>query len=144
MENLIIAAIAGVLILLASAVSVEFGLSVAICEIIAGVVAGNFLGLHTTPWIDFLAGFASIFLTVLAGTEVDAGLLREKSRGSLLLRGLSFAAPFLTCMAFTHWVPRSLRPMSGIGRRGGQLQSSSGAGYADYKKRTWAFIPFLR
>jgi Kef-type K+ transport system membrane component KefB len=104
MENLIVAAIAGALILLASMVSVEFGLSVAITEIIAGVIAGNFLGLHTTPWMDFLAGFASIVLTFLAGTEVDPGLLREKWRESLLLGGLSFLVPFLACMAFAYWV----------------------------------------
>lgn len=103
MENLVIAALAGALILLASIVSVEFGLSVAITEIIAGVVAGNFLGLHTTPWIDFLAGFASIVLTFLAGTEVDPSLLREKWKESLLLGGLSFLVPFLACMAFAYW-----------------------------------------
>jgi Kef-type K+ transport system membrane component KefB len=104
MENLLIAALAGALILLASMVSVELGLSVAIIEILAGVIAGNFLGLHTTPWIDFLASFASIVLTFLAGTEVDPGLLKEKWKESLLLGGLSFLAPFLVCMAFALWV----------------------------------------
>ena len=104
MENLVIAAIAGGLILLASMVSVELGLSVAITEIIAGVIAGNFLGLHTTPWIDFLAVFAGIVLTFLAGTEVDPDLLREKWKESLLLGGFSFLVPFLVCMAFAYWV----------------------------------------
>ena len=104
MENLIIAAIAGTLILFASIISAEMGLSVAIVEILAGVIAGNFLGLHTTPWIDFLAGFAGIVLTFLAGTEVDADLLREKWKESLLIGGLSFLAPFLVCMAFAAWV----------------------------------------
>jgi Kef-type K+ transport system membrane component KefB len=104
MENLLIAAIAGVLILLASMVSVELGLSVAITEIVAGIIAGNFLGLHTTPWIDFLAGFAGIVLTFLAGTEVDPVLLREKWKESLLVGGLSFLSPFLICMAFAYWV----------------------------------------
>jgi Kef-type K+ transport system membrane component KefB len=103
MDNLIIAALAGALILLASMVSVELGLSVAITEIVAGVIAGNFLGLHTTPWIDFLAGFASIVLTFLAGTEVDPSLLREKWKESLFMGGLSFLVPFLTCMAFAYW-----------------------------------------
>jgi Kef-type K+ transport system membrane component KefB len=103
MENLVIAAIAGALILVASMISVEFGLSVAITEIVAGVIAGNFLGLHSTPWIDFLAGFASIVLTFLAGTEVDPGLLREKWKESLLMGGLSFLVPFLSCMAFAYW-----------------------------------------
>lgn len=104
MENLLIAAIAGALILFASMISVELGISVAITEMLAGVIAGNFLGLHTTPWIDFLAGFASIVLTFLAGTEVDPDLLREKWKESLLIGGLSFLFPFFFCMAFALWV----------------------------------------
>ena len=100
MEKLIIASIAGVLILVASMVSVELGLSVAITEIVAGVIAGNFLGLRTTPWIDFLAGFASIVLTFLAGAEVDPDLLSEKWKESTLIGGVSFLVPFLVCMAF--------------------------------------------
>jgi len=102
-ENLVIATLAGVLILLASMASVELGLSVAIIEIVLGVVGGNFLGLHTTSWIDFLAGFASIVLTFLAGAEVDPDLLREKWRESLLIGGMSFLAPFLGVMAFAYW-----------------------------------------
>ncbi|NPV87088.1 MAG: cation:proton antiporter [Anaerolineae bacterium] len=100
MENLIIAAIAAALILLASMVSVEWGISVAITEILAGVIAGNFLGLHTTPWMDFLAGFAGIVLTFLAGTEVDPDLLRQKWKESFLIGGVSFLVPFVACMAF--------------------------------------------
>jgi Kef-type K+ transport system membrane component KefB len=107
MSNLLIAAIASALVLIASMISVEVGLSVAITEILAGILAGNFLGLHTTPWIDFLAGFASIVLTFLAGSEVDPDLLREKWKESLLIGGLSFLVPFLATMAFAyvilHW-----------------------------------------
>ena len=106
MDNLLIATIAGALILIASMVSVEFGLSVAITEIIAGVLAGNLLGLHTTPWMDFLASFASIALTFLAGSEVDPDLLKEKWKESLLIGGLSFLIPFLGAMAFAYWVLR--------------------------------------
>jgi len=83
--------------------SVELGLSVAIVEILLGVIGGNFLGLHTTPWIDFLAAFASIVLTFLAGAEVDPDLLREKWRESLLIGGMSFLVPFLAAGAFAYW-----------------------------------------
>src|SRR3990172_7328817 len=103
MENLLIATLAAALILLASMISVEMGLSVAIVEILLGVVGGNLLGLHTTPWMDFLAGFASIVLTFLAGAEVDPDLLREKWRESLLIGGVSFLAPFLAAWAFAYW-----------------------------------------
>jgi Kef-type K+ transport system membrane component KefB len=101
-DNLYIASVAGVLILLASIVSVELGLSVAIIEIVLGVISGN-LGLHTTPWIDFLAGFASIVLTFLAGAEVDPDLLRSRWKESTLIGGLSFLAPFVGAMAFAYW-----------------------------------------
>lgn len=59
------------LALVASLISVWLGISVAMVEILAGVIGGNFLGLHTTQWIDYLAGFGSILLTFLAGAEVD-------------------------------------------------------------------------
>ena len=49
MDNLLIATILGLLILIASMVSVELGISVAIIEIALGVVAGNFLGVTSTP-----------------------------------------------------------------------------------------------
>jgi Kef-type K+ transport system membrane component KefB len=103
MNNLLIASIAGGLILLASMVSVEFGISVSIIEILMGVIGGNVLGLQTTPWIDFLASFASIVLTFLAGSEVDPGLLREKWKESFLIGGLSFVFPFLGAMAVAYW-----------------------------------------
>jgi Kef-type K+ transport system membrane component KefB len=102
-DNLLVATLAGALILLASMASVELGLSVAIVEILLGVIGGNLLGLHTTPWMDFLAAFASIVLTFLAGAEVDPDLLREKWRESLLLGGASFVAPFLAAWAFAYW-----------------------------------------
>lgn len=97
------ALLAGVLILVASMLSVECGLSVALIEITMGIVGGNFLGLHTTPWIDFLASFASIVLTFLAGAEVDTDLMREKAKESLLMGGLSFVLPFLGAMVFAYW-----------------------------------------
>jgi len=94
MENLLIAVISGLLVLLASVASVELGVSVALIEISLGVVAGNFLGLTSPPWMDFLASFGSILLTFLAGAEVDPRVMREKFKESLLIVGLSFAAPF--------------------------------------------------
>src|SRR6266542_2182550 len=57
MESLWIAMIAAILILLASVVSIEAGISVALIEITMGVIAGNVLGLTSPPWMDFLAPF---------------------------------------------------------------------------------------
>jgi Kef-type K+ transport system membrane component KefB len=95
MDPLLVATIFGSLILLASMLSVELGISVAIIEIALGVAAANALGVTTTPWIDFLGSFGSVVLTFLAGAEVDPRILREKAQASLLLGGLSFALPFV-------------------------------------------------
>ncbi len=100
MESLLIAVIAGVLILLASLASVELGVSVALIEISLGVIAGNVLGLTSPPWMDFLASFGSILLTFLAGAEVDPRIMREKLTESLLIGGVSFVAPFVGAWAF--------------------------------------------
>lgn len=104
MENTWTAMIMGLLILLASMASVELGISVALIEIGMGVIAGNFLGLHSTSWIDFLAGFASIVLTFLAGAEVDPDLMREKFKESALIGGVSFLLPLLGTWAFCYLV----------------------------------------
>ncbi len=75
--------------LLASLISVRIGISVALVEIFLGVIGGNYLGFHTTAWIDFLA--------------IPAKHLKP----SLALGSISFLLPFLGAMAFTlfvaHW-----------------------------------------
>jgi Kef-type K+ transport system membrane component KefB len=103
-DNLLIAMIFGLLILVASMVSVELGISVAIIEIALGVVASNFLDVTTTPWIDFIAAVAGIVLTFLAGAEVDPRLLRERAKESLLVGLLSFLLPFVGAGLFAHYV----------------------------------------
>lgn len=104
MDHLWVAMFAGLLVMLASMASVELGVSVALIEISLGVVAGNFLGLASPPWMDFLASFASIVLTFLAGAEVDPQVMREKLKESLLIGGLSFAGPFFAVWLFCAWV----------------------------------------
>jgi Kef-type K+ transport system membrane component KefB len=111
MDPLAVAALLVLMAFLASVISVEAALSVAIIEILAGVAAGNVFGIHGAPWFDFLAQFGGILLTLLAGTEVDPGLLRRKLGPSLLLGGGSFLAPFLAAAAFAafvlHWTPKA-------------------------------------
>src|SRR5438128_4153655 len=104
MDSIATATILAALVLLASMASVELGVSVAIIEIALGVFAGNVLGITCTPWIDFLAPFAGILLTFLAGAEVDPQLLRARFRESVLLGGLSFAVPFAAAGLFAYFV----------------------------------------
>src|SRR5260370_19113156 len=90
-----IAAIWTAFALSASFISIWAGISVALVEILVGVVAGNFLGVHaTTDWINFLALFGSGVLTFLAGAEIDPRSLKANLRASGLIGILSFGVPF--------------------------------------------------
>lgn len=92
------------LALLASLISIRLGISVALIEILIGVLAGNFLGIHTAPWIDFLATFGSGLLTFLAGAEIDPVSLRKHLRPALAIGFVSFLLPFFGALAFARWV----------------------------------------
>jgi Kef-type K+ transport system membrane component KefB len=104
MTDLATATMLAALILVASIVSVEFGISVAIIEIGLGVVGANLFALRPTPWIDFIGSFAGIVLTFLAGAEVDPTLLRREWKPALLIGGLSFLLPFVGVGLFARYV----------------------------------------
>jgi Kef-type K+ transport system membrane component KefB len=90
---------------LASLISIWTGISVALIEILVGVIAGNFLGVHaTTEWINFLALLGSGVLTFLAGTEIDPRSLKANLRVSGLIGLLSFGAPFIVVWLFAQFV----------------------------------------
>src|SRR5437870_7686981 len=100
-----IAAIWMALALSASLISIWTGISVALVEILVGVIAGNFLGIHaTTDWINFLAMLGSGVLTFLAGTEIDPRSLKANLRASALIGVISFAAPFGIVWLFAQFV----------------------------------------
>ncbi len=92
------------LALAASLISIRIGVSVALVEIVVGMLAGNFLHLQTTVWIDFLAGFGSILLTFLAGAEIEPAAFRKHLRASLVMGGVSFLAPFILAMVVAYYV----------------------------------------
>jgi Kef-type K+ transport system membrane component KefB len=92
------------LILIASMLSRELGVSIAIIEIVLGVLGGNLLDLEPTTWMVFLAGFGGVVLTFLAGVEVDVDVLRSKFRESLLIGGFSFVLPFIGAWLFADLV----------------------------------------
>jgi Kef-type K+ transport system membrane component KefB len=88
----------------ASVLSIRTGISVALFEIAMGVVAGNFVGFHTTEWVNFLATFGAGLLTFLAGAEIDPASLRTHLRAALVIGCVSFLVPFLAAWAFAYWV----------------------------------------
>jgi Kef-type K+ transport system membrane component KefB len=96
MSSVALAAILAGAVLLASMVSVEVGISVALVELALGVALGNVFDLDpNASWLAFIAGFASVVLTFLAGAEVDPDDFRERFRASVAIGFVSFAGPFV-------------------------------------------------
>ena len=96
MEPIQLAAILASAIVIASMLSVELGISVALFELGLGVVAGNLFNLDpNSQWLVFIASFASIVLTFLAGAEVDPSDFRERFAASVGIGVASFAGPFV-------------------------------------------------
>jgi Kef-type K+ transport system membrane component KefB len=75
--------------------SVELGIAVALFELGLGVVVGNVFDLHSQDWLDFIASFASIVLTFLAGLEVEPAYFRERFAASMSIGVVSFLGPFV-------------------------------------------------
>ena len=89
-----LAAVLGVVILVTSMVSVEAGVTVALLELTLGVAVGNIFHLQSQDWLDFIASFASIVLTFLAGMEVDPTYMRRRLTASVGIGIVSFIGPF--------------------------------------------------
>ena len=129
------------LALIASLVSIRTGVSVALIEILVGVVAGNLavgleggtlhIGivgasasaghlhqiLQSTEWTNFLALLGSGVLTFLAGAEIDPISLKANWRVSMLIGVLSFAIPFTViwlCAQFVFGWPLHQAQIAGI------------------------------
>jgi Kef-type K+ transport system membrane component KefB len=116
------------LALIGSLISIRTGISVALIEILVGVVAGNLaVGLEggtlhisiagagtsagqlrhvlqSTEWTNFLALLGSGVLTFLAGAEIDPISLKANWRASVLIGVLSFAIPFAVVWVFAQFV----------------------------------------
>jgi Kef-type K+ transport system membrane component KefB len=110
-EPIQLAAVLAAVVLLASMASVELGVTVALIELTLGVVAGNVFDLQSQEWLDFIAAFASIVLTFLAGMEVDTDYMRDRAKATVALGVSSFAGPFLVatlvCYVALDWSGRA-------------------------------------
>jgi Kef-type K+ transport system membrane component KefB len=103
MSNLALATLLVGAALLSSMVSIELGISVALVELGLGVVIGNVFEVVTPDWLVFLAGFAGVLLTFLAGAEVDVEQFKREWRSSTAIGAVSFVAPFVAATAFAYW-----------------------------------------
>jgi Kef-type K+ transport system membrane component KefB len=92
-SSLALAAVLAATILLASTISVEVGLSVALIELLGGIVVGNAFHVDVPSWLAFIGSFAGIVLTFQAGAEVDVPQFRREWKASLSIGLVSFFAP---------------------------------------------------
>ena len=106
------------LALVATLLSIWFGIATALSEIVVGTVAQLVIGalVGTTlgsdlPWIKFLSGTGAIVLTFLAGAELDPVVFRAKLKEASAIGFISFLSPFLGCTAaayyLLHWSVRA-------------------------------------
>src|SRR5579871_3944585 len=111
MSDIAIAALLAGVIVLASTISVEVGISVALIELALGVIVGNAFSISVPSWLSFIGSFAGIVLTFLAGAEVDVPQFRREWRASTSIGLASFFAPFavagLVCYYALDWTRRA-------------------------------------
>ncbi|MGZ8694562.1 MAG: cation:proton antiporter [Gaiellaceae bacterium] len=111
MDPVQLAAVLAVAVLLASMVSVELGITVALLELSFGVALGNVFDISSQQWLDFIASFGSIVLTFLAGMEVDPAYMRRRLEASVGIGVASFAGPFvvtsLACYFLLGWTVKA-------------------------------------
>jgi len=103
-EPIQLAAVLAAVVVVASIVSVELGVTVALIELTLGVVVGNVFDLGSAEWLDFVATFASIVLTFLAGMEVDPAYMRRRLPASLGIGFSSFAGPFVVASLVSYFL----------------------------------------
>ena len=99
-----LAAVLAAVVLVASMLSVELGITVALLELTLGVAAGNIFHLQSAEWLDFIAKFASIVLTFLAGMEVDPTYMRDRARATVGIGVASFAGPFVVAWLVSYFL----------------------------------------
>lgn len=99
MESIVTGLILALSIILAGNISVKLKLSVAVVELAIGILAANFLGIGSTPWLDYIAKFVDIILVFLLGTEIDTGSIKDRFEASGMMGLLAFIVPFLLISA---------------------------------------------
>lgn len=100
------------LALVASVIAHRYRLPTALIEILVGMVAGSLLasvgsyGAFSVqePWVKALAGIGAIFLTFLAGAELDPDVFRLKWKEAAAIGVASFLLPAIGCWAAAHFL----------------------------------------
>ena len=94
--------ILGILILLASVISIKTNISITLVEITIGVIIGNLGFFNIESWMIYIASFGGILLTFLAGVEID--LMNNNLKESFTIGFLSFLIPFIVVFLITYFI----------------------------------------
>lgn len=101
------------LAILADLISIRLKISVALLEIVVGILAAFFIGMYWPSfgsignqegWIVFLASTGAVLLTFLAGAELDPTVLASNWKEVLLIGLVGFFAPFFGCAAIAYYL----------------------------------------
>lgn len=109
--------VAAVLII-AGVLTLEFGISSAITELVAGMLLALFVDVGRMGWLQFLAHFGMLGLMFMAGFEVDVAVIRRSWRASLGVGLRSFVCPFGGVVAVSRLafdLPLQVAALIGIG-----------------------------
>lgn len=91
-------------LVVAGVLALEFGISSALTEILAGVLLAVFLDVSALGWLGFLSHFGMLGLMFMAGFEMDPQIFARHWRSALGIGLASFAVPFLGVYAWCRWV----------------------------------------
>ncbi|MDR2830800.1 MAG: cation:proton antiporter [Methanobrevibacter sp.] len=94
----------GVLILISSLISIRLSITVALIEVVFGVISGNLGFLTPQPWMLYIATFGGVLITFLTGLEIDLDFMRNEFRKIFLIGFLSFIIPFVIVSIFSYFI----------------------------------------
>lgn len=102
------------LAVLSAVIAYHLKVSIALVEICIGIIAGtiankyfgtNSLG-NNLEWLKFLASSGAVFLTFLAGAELDPKVIKIKLKEVIIVGLIGFIAPFSGCSAVAYFLLR--------------------------------------
>jgi len=100
------------LAVISAIIAYHLKISIALIEICVGVAAGAVANRYFPPgalgnnaeWLKFLASSGTVFLTFLAGAELDPKTIKLKWKEVLIVGFIGFLAPFVGCSVAAHYL----------------------------------------
>jgi len=100
------------LAVISTIIAYHLKISIALVEICTGIVAGaiatKYFGADSLgsnlEWLKFLASAGAVFLTFLAGAELDPKVIKNKWKEVLVVGAVGFLSPFLGCSVIAYYL----------------------------------------